>query len=619
MSVGILQQNIGPNLGFYPGNGYTSTTAPRTHASARSHRGDTVVISALNLKHLTQEIDGAGVEEKLRAMQKADRDRRHTLSKNRISSWDNTVLGLRRRRLQARTDRIDADEQDRLAVDRAYAAKERARRQECIERAKRLQYAETDLVKQFHSKVVLFETLRERDMQLEMKKHVAGAEKAIDMTFFHAAAAEIARGNAKDMQAEIEKRKRGVLVQNVQLQQAQEKRAREAREAEQNDTLENTLITSSHFASAEATLPRKRAQQAAFRAQLARQQHDAATRAATAEQVELHRAQAADSWVARKRLQVAKKKELELEHKARASKRKQQSGEESARKAQAAEARVDAQVRKAMADRDERESALQRREAAKRWKQGEDIAESYRDHLVREEAARKEREVEEAATLRNYLAVEAATAAERRAKAEEVLQKGKDLQEHHLRDIAQHAIKRESAAQASMLEAARAAQKQASEITDLHAYMRGLANEPWAKPNTRLQLFVDAETAEKVITTAGGPASSSSSAGDHRGWVDTGRRLGFGSRQSQQQQQQQQQMQQDRDGVVVVRPSTVAGGGPASRPQSCARLVRGETTLPGRVSASNSRPGSSGKGGDDGGIIGSGLGVMGLPALPTRA
>ncbi|KAI8910565.1 hypothetical protein DFJ77DRAFT_470223 [Powellomyces hirtus] len=603
MSAGILQNNIGPHLGFYPGE-YNTTIAPRTVSKPRK-RDDTVVVSAVDLRYLTQQIDGDGIEAKLLEMQKADRDRRHQLSKNRIANWDNTYAGTRRRRLQARMDRLEAEEAERVRIDKEYAFEEAQRRIECIARAKQLQYAETDMVKNFHSKVILFETLQERDMQLELKKQVAGADKAIDQGYYMATCAEVAAGNKRDMLAEIEKRKRGVLVQNVQREQAKEKRARDALEEKRGDTLENTLITGSHFASQDATLERKRAQQAAFREDLKHQQRDAVQRAEAAAAEEAARANAAEKWVTRKKLQVAKKKEMERECRAKAMKRKQQSGEEAARKAQEAEARIDAAVVKAMQEREVREQSLQRTEAAKRWKAGEDLAESYRDHVNRAEAANKARIEDEAATLRGYLAIEAATLAERRTKVEDARRKGKELQESHVHDMAQHRLNRQAVVQNSLKEAAELASTQQDELNDLHTYMRSLANEPWAKPNTRLQLYVDAETAPKIS----GPTSAFPP-GDHRGWVDTGRRLGFPTRESQlAQQRQQQQQQHQQPPVVVVRPTV--GAGPASRPQSCAKLVRGDT-LNGRTSASSSRPGSSGKNG-------AGLGITGLPALPTRA
>ncbi|KAJ3008427.1 hypothetical protein HKX48_008544 [Thoreauomyces humboldtii] len=627
MSLGILQNNIGPDLGFYPGR-YSSTTAPRVSTQKRE---ETVVVSAVDLKYISQQVQGEGVDERLRKLQKEDRDRRHLLSKNRISGWENTMAGQRRRRLQARVDRLEAEEAERVRVDRSWAAEESVRRTDAIARAKRLQYSETDMVKSFHSKVVLFETLKERDMQIELKKQSEGEEAWRDsLQRDHERATRVA-GEHRDLELMIEARKKGLDVQATLVEQAREKRAREmaetkvsrkpceerthafvpldtnmsSRHCQDDPTLDNTLMTCPLTlleTDPSAAFALKRAQQGRFRAELDAMRADLRERAVAEREEDQRKQTTAEAWRERKKVQQEKKKAMEQERRLRSIKRKQQSGQEAAQKAAEQEAKVDAAVAKAMQDREERETRILAIEAAKRWKQGTDLAESYHEHVAREEEAARARSAEEAAELQLYMAQQEQTMAERAAKKAEVRRVGLELQDHHFQDMALHASQRQNQTVASQSEARALHALHASQDLALKAYKRSVAAEPWAITNTRLQHHVEIETADRPpITTTRTP---------NGGWLDTGRRLGFGTRVRVVEAQEPSGLGSSGgagSGVVVVRPGKrpLSGTGsvgtpPGSRPQSCARLVRGPGSRP---TSSNSKS--------------VGLGVQGLPALPS--
>ena len=60
----------------------------------------------------------------------------------------------------AHEKRLEEEEAARIKLDQEFTAQEETKRQEAIKRAKKLQYFETDLVKEFHSRTLLMHVLQ---------------------------------------------------------------------------------------------------------------------------------------------------------------------------------------------------------------------------------------------------------------------------------------------------------------------------------------------------------------------------------------------------------------------------------------------------------------------------
>ncbi|XP_057293051.1 cilia- and flagella- associated protein 210-like [Hydractinia symbiolongicarpus] len=104
------------------------------------------------------------------AEQKREREKLHAKSKKLVKNWENTIEGQRLKKLQARKIREEQEELERQEIDIAEAKLQAEKRKEAIQRAKQLQYYDTDRVKGFHGALLLTEVLKERDAQIEMKK-----------------------------------------------------------------------------------------------------------------------------------------------------------------------------------------------------------------------------------------------------------------------------------------------------------------------------------------------------------------------------------------------------------------------------------------------------------------
>ncbi|KAI8820119.1 uncharacterized protein EV422DRAFT_79352 [Fimicolochytrium jonesii] len=614
MTVSILTRNIGPHLGFYPGE-YTTTTVMKPTAKS-SRRQEPVMLSAVDLKRLVQQMDGVGVEERVRQMQKADRDRRHALSKTRIANWTHTVGGQRKQRLQARADRLEAEEAKRVRIDELYAEEEAQRRKAIIDRAKQMQYCETDCVKRFHSKVMLFETLRERDMQLELKRRRVQEERERDYREDLDEVPVFARPGFNPLQAQIDARVRDIEVANCLLEQQREKRDREREEVEQRAAATNPLSESSDraFQSKEAQYAAKRAAQREFKHQLDECASDRLAHAEAERRAEEVRQAKAADWRERKTRQVNRKKQLETERKIITMQSNHEAGEKIAAERALQDAKLEAAVAKAMADRGAREKLQEEKEKAKRRKQGLDIEMSYREQKAREKATHAAQQVEDAQALQTYLQIQAATLAERARLQEERREKARVVQEENLKTSADHTAYAQLAHTTSLTDRQTLEALTSLDDTHLHAYMQSLASEPWAQPNTRLQTYVRVET---------DPNRRALQSTHVSGWMDTGRRLGLTTRVD----RERAGKGTGEIGGLEVRGSAadVAGSAShaishpetpaASRPQSCAKVVKGGVSggvrreTGSRPTSSLSLSGAKAGGGEEG---------LQLPMLPVR-
>jgi len=113
----------------------------------------------------------------------AERERLHQKSKSVVKNWSNTIQGQRQRKLEARKERLEAEELELQRIDREEAKFQQAKRKQAIDKAKTLQYYQTDRVKNFHRAMVLSEVLKERDAQVAMRHRVAEFGKMRETKF----------------------------------------------------------------------------------------------------------------------------------------------------------------------------------------------------------------------------------------------------------------------------------------------------------------------------------------------------------------------------------------------------------------------------------------------------
>ncbi|KAL4500280.1 hypothetical protein ABPG73_011388 [Tetrahymena malaccensis] len=96
----------------------------------------------------------------------------YELSKQRVKNWPNTIQAIRKKKDETRFEKFKKDEEERRRVDEEEARYQANVKKEIIEKANKQIYEGNDRVKAFQSKLLLVDTLQEREGQIELKKQV---------------------------------------------------------------------------------------------------------------------------------------------------------------------------------------------------------------------------------------------------------------------------------------------------------------------------------------------------------------------------------------------------------------------------------------------------------------
>jgi hypothetical protein len=121
---------------------------------------------------------------------------------------------------------IDEEEKRRQVQDREEAAFQSSERKKAIQRANTLLYENTERVKAFGSKLYLSDVMKEREMQLEVKKYLKDREDANERMWHERTMEGIRRGEEEERKKKEEALQRALHAKQVQLDQLEEFRVR---------------------------------------------------------------------------------------------------------------------------------------------------------------------------------------------------------------------------------------------------------------------------------------------------------------------------------------------------------------------------------------------------------
>ena len=93
-----------------------------------------------------------------------DRMTLQDMSKARVQNWPNTIEALRKKRDEERIRRLEEEEIERRKVDALEYELQVQARVQAIERANKHMHDSQDQVKAFHSKMLMCDTMQEREM-----------------------------------------------------------------------------------------------------------------------------------------------------------------------------------------------------------------------------------------------------------------------------------------------------------------------------------------------------------------------------------------------------------------------------------------------------------------------
>uniref|UniRef100_H2Z1I6 Trichohyalin-plectin-homology domain-containing protein n=1 Tax=Ciona savignyi TaxID=51511 RepID=H2Z1I6_CIOSA len=152
----------------------------------------------------------------------ANKEALHAQSKEIVQNWSNTIAGQRQKKLQARKLREEKEEEGRVKLDIEEAKYQAEKRRQAIDKAKTIQYFQTDRIKSFHGALLLTEVLKERDAQVELKKQKNAQSLGKDGELLKHYRAEYERGIQEDQKKAAQRYEERKKVSDYQAMQIME-------------------------------------------------------------------------------------------------------------------------------------------------------------------------------------------------------------------------------------------------------------------------------------------------------------------------------------------------------------------------------------------------------------
>ncbi|KAJ3122667.1 hypothetical protein HK100_011895, partial [Physocladia obscura] len=363
-----------------------------------------LVISALEIKKLTQQISGIAPEKSIQEFLAKDREEKYQLSRDRVSNWDNTILGQRRKKLEARNERKALEEAERADLDRIYALEEVQERSKLIERARKMQYYNHDSVKSFHSKVLLYHTLKERDLQIQAKKLTQRDRRATNRRESEALAAKISESLKSDALRDATAHVRRLALARSQMLQMREKLDAEQNERNvlMREQMEYVRKDEEHRVEEAEKERQKKLHGIALRQALETQTQEKLARAEESLRITEAQKQRNEAWTSRKCKQVELKKEIEKRWFDEASARREQIGDAQIKISMDADLKIEERVAKAIIEKEEKAKQEEASKIKKKLQRKEDLKYSHQEFMRRAEEEQNRMKKEEADLLRHY-------------------------------------------------------------------------------------------------------------------------------------------------------------------------------------------------------------------------
>ncbi|KAI8909515.1 hypothetical protein EDD86DRAFT_190728 [Gorgonomyces haynaldii] len=444
------------------------------------------VINALDLKQYMQMIEGKDRLHSLQEFAQTDRLARYQLSKQRAAGWKNTVAGQSKQKLLEKERRIQLEEEARVKLDEEFAEEENRRRQIAIERAKKVLYLDTDLVKAFHSKVNQLQAIEERDMQMALKYSRRNAGQASEQQLFETSKRMLEEALQKEQRLIDEKKQKSLETAMEQLAQQKQKLLKESHER-------NALIEEGHRIMEQDTLynqqqalneQNRRKTSLQINADLEKLKQDIHQRKLEQKQKSQEEDERIEAWVNRKQQQTQMKNELE---------RKwflQQMGENQQRATHDHDARIEEQIKQRVVVRDAKDKAEDEAKRLKKKKNSEELRTFFVNHLQRAQSIKKQEQEEGQKILQEYMRIREDAITQKEQARISRLAQGKLLQEAHLKHIAENQQRKREEKLKIKKEALEKEAELQKEEKELEEYMRHIAQEPWARDNYRLQSYI---------------------------------------------------------------------------------------------------------------------------------
>ncbi|KAJ3227894.1 hypothetical protein HK099_008304 [Clydaea vesicula] len=415
------------------------------------------------------------------------------LSKERAKHWENTIPGQGRKKLLEKGLRSKGEEKEKELLDAEYRKEEAERRAKAVERAKMLQYFGNDDVKNFHSKVLLYRVLEERDMQIALKKEKSNVRKM----------------HNKKLEEEIEINRRKDLISEYKLQQnlknlekdtyaknmEQIKEKARLVEKEREEDLQKKfelMNTDEKYKLEQKILKEKKLKEARIiQDELLKMEETKYHSNINSKKFELALEEDANNWTKRKLHQGRMMKAITQQRLEESMRRKELHKEELSNKAFLEEEYIANREKSARAKAEQREIQLLEEKEIKKKKEKAELLAYFEEHdeKVQNERMKKLEQKKKELLLEQQLAKEKIE--EEKAEKLNNLKKGVELQDFYKTQI-EYKVAKERMLKERKFNYDKQKELDKQEANeDLKTYINSFKKEEWVKGNKKLLHFID--------------------------------------------------------------------------------------------------------------------------------
>ncbi|KAJ3094038.1 hypothetical protein HDU97_008661 [Phlyctochytrium planicorne] len=385
-----------------------------------------------------------------------------------------------------------AEEAERLQMDRQYAMEESERRKEAIDRAKRLQYNNQDSVRAFHSRVLLYQVLRERDLQLQIKQQRNRKEEASNTSEASETTTKFLSQIEDDAKLQLEQRKRQYILAQEQKRQIEEKaqRLRDEKSLDLREGKELELVDEQHKDSMRREAQVRRLNCLSLRDQLLHMKEELKKGKDEGKRLENEENKRIQAWIARKTKQSEMKKDVEKKWFNESIRLREQLGEVQAKLHTDADARIEEQMRIAIEKKNQQEKKEEMERKEKKRRQQQELRDYFHEYVRQSEIKIRVNKELEKQELEYYRQVRDDAIKEQKQKKAKALREGKELQEYHRSQMERiHALKKKEKEERLEIDNMSVV-KISQEDRDLQSYIKSIAKEDWALEDHRLQKYI---------------------------------------------------------------------------------------------------------------------------------
>lgn len=168
--------------------------------------------------------------------QRSKKEILHEMSENRAAKWGNTIEALRRKKIDLKQKRKEADEAMLRSLDEKEAKLREEERRVMVNRAKLAKQAESDEIRKFKSKLMMADIVHQREQQMAIKQHQSQMGRAMEGKYLEQTLHSMEAFDRKENDKVLAAQRKQVETQNIietQLKEVAQRRLKESKQREE--------------------------------------------------------------------------------------------------------------------------------------------------------------------------------------------------------------------------------------------------------------------------------------------------------------------------------------------------------------------------------------------------